>query len=954
MDLFHNTLQIEEESLSLSTLASMRSLIINPSTPQSTITSILQKLIRSLELSHDKVLLHYSLNLLTHLAIHHSSFSHFVFQSVCSHSLLSAQSTRLAVDSLQVLALITERVPDPGLNTDKLDDGFFVSLCFGPSVSARLWLLNNAGHFQLRPSLLFTVFLGFTNDPYPYVRKASLDGLVDLIHHGIFEDSSLVDVCYHRAVQLLGDMEDCVRSCAIRVVASWGLMLAASNADMKSYWSNEVFAKLCSMARDMSMEVRVEAFTALGKVEIVSEDFLLQTLSKRVLEVGKKKEVFGQNTTEQFKMLAASVAGALVHGLEDEFFQVRKSACLSLQRLAVLSTEFAHEALNILMDVLNDDSVVVRLQALKTMYYMAISGCLKVQEKHLHMFLGVLADNSREVRYSARKILKQVKLNSLLLFKSTIDGLLHSLSIYPQDEADVFPAVSHIGWNHKKFVAIVSKEVFEEVEAAFEGNSEFDSARVAALLILCISASLAHVNVGTIPPVLFSYAVTLLGRISSAFIDVMERDALLAYLSDKSRSIDCFASNINHGGGEKQLPLVQGDYSYCASNDVTSLVETSHKIDVEFEIQPQFVREPKDVLNSQVEQRPVHDEVIKFTDLTLSKVPDVWSLIQSGFTSEALKILRSWKEDLASMRSDFAGSADALAFTLQYLQIIKHLAKIWGNFPQEKLICSRATGALDFELAKLDRKVEEFRIRFIGFSPQEELNVLELMLVTCVLRLCEADICCRILTLKRLTATFSQVEHLLKESSVAPSTFIAELRKLLPEGVTSINEASQSPLEFGKCLKLFCLKHFIYSGTIRHVRAELSIVNNDFEHPLPFVSGLPVGIECDITLHNIASDHRLWLSMTMNDDGPSQYVFMDWKLLEGSGEERNFAFVAPFYGTPKASSFKLKVRIGLKCSFDDAVLGQTCEGPGLGLAFLCPDKEVYLSNVLKTKSHYHQ
>ncbi|KAI9073686.1 hypothetical protein K1719_044350 [Acacia pycnantha] len=49
-------------------------------------------------------------------------------------------------------------------------------------------------------------------------------------------DSSLVDGCYHRAVQLLGDMEDCVRSSAIRVVASWGLILAASNADMKSYW----------------------------------------------------------------------------------------------------------------------------------------------------------------------------------------------------------------------------------------------------------------------------------------------------------------------------------------------------------------------------------------------------------------------------------------------------------------------------------------------------------------------------------------------------------------------------------------------------------------------------------------------------------------------------------------------------------------------------------------------
>lgn len=65
--------------------------------------------------------------------------------------------------------------------------------------------------------------------------------------------------------------------------------------------------------------------------------------------------------------------------------KVRKSACQSLQRLTILSDEFAHEALNFLMDVLNDDSAVVRLQALETMRHMVINGCLKIQEKHLHM-----------------------------------------------------------------------------------------------------------------------------------------------------------------------------------------------------------------------------------------------------------------------------------------------------------------------------------------------------------------------------------------------------------------------------------------------------------------------------------------------------------------------------------------------------------------------------------------
>lgn len=76
------------------------------------------------------------------------------------------------------------------------------------------------------------------------------------------------------------------------------------------------------MARDMSMKVRVEVFNSLRKMEMISEDLLLQSLSKRVSRPGKQKETLGECTSEQFVMLATSVAGVLVHGLEDEFFEV--------------------------------------------------------------------------------------------------------------------------------------------------------------------------------------------------------------------------------------------------------------------------------------------------------------------------------------------------------------------------------------------------------------------------------------------------------------------------------------------------------------------------------------------------------------------------------------------------------------------------------------------------------
>lgn len=52
---------------------------------------------------------------------------------------------------------------------------------------------------------------------------------------------------------------------------------------------------------------------------------------------------------------------------------------------AVLFADFAAKALGLLMDMLNDDSTVVRLQALETMHHMVVFGHLKVQEMHMHM-----------------------------------------------------------------------------------------------------------------------------------------------------------------------------------------------------------------------------------------------------------------------------------------------------------------------------------------------------------------------------------------------------------------------------------------------------------------------------------------------------------------------------------------------------------------------------------------
>jgi len=178
------------QPLSLHKLSSIRSILINPSTPNSTLSQILKTLTNSQNPTH------HTLTLLSH-----PSLSHLQTTAISS-----------TVDSLASISQLT---------FTKLDDERFVSLCFGQSISGRVWMLRNAGLiFNVRPALLFTVLLGFTNDPYPNVRAASLEGLVRLSERGEFNDVSMINGCYQRAVQLLDDMEDDVRLAAVRVVRS--------------------------------------------------------------------------------------------------------------------------------------------------------------------------------------------------------------------------------------------------------------------------------------------------------------------------------------------------------------------------------------------------------------------------------------------------------------------------------------------------------------------------------------------------------------------------------------------------------------------------------------------------------------------------------------------------------------------------------------------------------------
>jgi integrator complex subunit 4 len=128
-----------------------------------------------------------------------------------------------------------------------------------------------------------------------------------------------------------------------------------------------------------------------GKVDLVSSKFLLQTLDKKLMsdlrlkknQKNRQKQLvaneWSTSTTtaatqdasdsvitdeDNLNLMASGACGAFIHGLEDEYLEVRVEAVDSLCRLAVNCPKLAAKSIDFLVDMFNDEIEQVRLKAI--------------------------------------------------------------------------------------------------------------------------------------------------------------------------------------------------------------------------------------------------------------------------------------------------------------------------------------------------------------------------------------------------------------------------------------------------------------------------------------------------------------------------------------------------------------------------------------------------------------
>lgn len=180
------------------------------------------------------------------------------------------------------------------------------------------------------------------------VRAQSMNSLLCMGSRSIQLPASL----YSRAEKALKDDYECGRREALQLIYELSqrhpecLIRLDSQTEVRLI--DDAFGKICSAISDLSMQIRSFAAELLGGLWQVNSEFLFQTLDKKLMSNMRRKKTSHERALENYtsgewssgrkwaddapqeylpqesiSLIDSGACGALVQGLEDEFYEVR-------------------------------------------------------------------------------------------------------------------------------------------------------------------------------------------------------------------------------------------------------------------------------------------------------------------------------------------------------------------------------------------------------------------------------------------------------------------------------------------------------------------------------------------------------------------------------------------------------------------------------------------------------
>ncbi|PIA17085.1 ARM repeat-containing protein, partial [Coemansia reversa NRRL 1564] len=319
----------------------------------------------------------------------------------------------------------------------------------------------------------------YCSDSHPKVRQTALGGILQQHMMGAKLEVEMYD---DFVVATKDDFEQ-VRLVAMELV--WAIsssrpehpvVIQQHGASETIRLLDDAFVKLCDMVNDSSVVVRQRACAILGRFTHVSSRFLAQTFSKQVMShlrrfVPRGRGYAGRNRgvragqaaiptpkgdadveSEEFRLLDSGAAGAFVHGLEDEYQEVRDAAIESITELSFASAEFSAKAVDFLVDMFNDSSDRVRLCAIRALIAIGRRTPLQLTEEQLSIALSAMRDASASVRRGVYEVLSVVSLTKSEWLQRLMEEVRRCLERHSEDQFDIYRALASLGRTHTQLI----------------------------------------------------------------------------------------------------------------------------------------------------------------------------------------------------------------------------------------------------------------------------------------------------------------------------------------------------------------------------------------------------------------------------------------------------------------------------------------------------------------------
>ncbi|XP_034934524.1 integrator complex subunit 4 [Chelonus insularis] len=314
----------------------------------------------------------------------------------------------------------------------------------------------------------------------PRVRAAAFETMAELHTE---RGCRLTLNFFSEACAALRDDYEIVRRAVLKLIWMLGMeypdniVVGTDGEDIRMI--DSAFSKLCELVGDLSPRVRASAMSLMGSMTSVSSRYIEQALDKKQITV--------EDESSEIQERSAS-CGAFIHGLEDEFLEVRTAAVESLCRLSLERPSIARISLDFMVDMFNDEIQDVRIKAIESLRKMSASVIL--QEDQLETILCALEDFSDEVREGLHSTLAASRLATMNCLHMCVNKLIDNLTKYPQDKDSIRSCLAALGASHPYLTLPLVPQLLGRHPFFDTPEPDVDDPSYASVLVLIFNAAL--------------------------------------------------------------------------------------------------------------------------------------------------------------------------------------------------------------------------------------------------------------------------------------------------------------------------------------------------------------------------------------------------------------------------------------------------------------------------------